>query len=626
MSTTMKTPGVYIQELDAFGNSVVPVPTAVPAFIGYTEKTTYNGKNLINKAVKVTSLAEYLSIFGSNAPEVKYALSSTISSEGLDELLKRVTSTEAALTAADKVVEDAAADVTEEQTKAAADAKTAKEKAAAELVEVNKDPVVKAFLDAKTVVDDAVKAGTAVTDEQQKTLKDANTAYNKVTDAADFVNHGFAYALTQKGINFRLYSAMKFFYENGGAACFVMSVGAYDYSKTSISDTTALTEAITLLEKEMEPTMLVIPDSVEVFDDTVTDETDDDYLKNRYKDAYSLQMAMINHCGEMMDRIAILDVPGGFKEPVVGTKSFEQFRSSVEPSNPKFKSYAAVYYPWMHTTIYQSSEISYKNIDTDTYAEVQKLLTSEFTDPETGVVAKDFKTIVETFKTDPSDDDLKAVAQSDIVLQNLSSSYKILMNEIKGCMNLLAPSAGMAGIYTSVDNNDGVWKAPANVGVQSTVAPSINIDHAQQEDLNVPISGKSICAIRAFVGRGNLVWGARTMDGNSNDWRYVNVRRTLIFLEESVKDAAKAFVFAPNDASTWVTVKSMISNFLIGIWKQGGLVGPKPADAFSVSVGLGSTMTNDDIQNGIMRVSVKVAVSHPAEFIEITFQQQMQKA
>ncbi len=192
-------------------------------------------------------------------------------------------------------------------------------------------------------------------------------------------------------------------------------------------------------------------------------------------------------------------------------------------------------------------------------------------------------------------------------------------------MNLIAPSAGMAGIYTTVDNNEGVWVAPANVGIQSTITPAIKIDHAAQEDLNMPIDGKSICAIRAFTGRGNLVWGARTLDGNSNDWRYINVRRTLMYIEQSVQDAAKSYVFAPNDAGTWVNVKSMISSFLTGLWKQGGLVGPKPADAFSVTIGLGSTMTGDDILNGIMRVAVKVAVSYPAEFIEITFQQEMQK-
>ena len=86
MSTTMKTPGVYIQELDAFGNSVVPVPTAVPAFIGYTEKTSYKGKSLLNKAVRVTSLKDFTDIFGSNPPEVKYNLTAALLPERLVEL------------------------------------------------------------------------------------------------------------------------------------------------------------------------------------------------------------------------------------------------------------------------------------------------------------------------------------------------------------------------------------------------------------------------------------------------------------------------------------------------------------------------------------------------------------
>ena len=97
-------------------------------------------------------------------------------------------------------------------------------------------------------------------------------------------------------------------------------------------------------------------------------------------------------------------------------------------------------------------------------------------------------------------------------------------------------------------------------------------------------------------------------------------------LEQSVKEAASAYVFAPNDPSTWVSVKSMIGNFLTGVWNQGGLVGSTPDAAFSVSIGLGSTMSNDDILNGIMRVTVKVAPSRPAEFIEITFQQQQQQS
>ena len=125
---------------------------------------------------------------------------------------------------------------------------------------------------------------------------------------------------------------------------------------------------------------------------------------------------------------------------------------------------------------------------------------------------------------------------------------------------------------------------------------------------------------------GTLVWGARTLDGNSLDWRYINVRRTMIMIEESIRLAAKAYVFEPNTAQTWVTIRSMIENFLTSVWKAGGLAGAVPTDAFSVHVGLGETMTPVDILEGKLLITVLVAVTRPAEFIEITFQQQMQKS
>jgi len=139
-----------------------------------------------------------------------------------------------------------------------------------------------------------------------------------------------------------------------------------------------------------------------------------------------------------------------------------------------------------------------------------------------------------------------------------------------------------------------------------------------------PITGKSVNAIRSFVGNGVLIWGARTLDGNSQDWRYVNVRRTIIMLEQSIKSAARSYVFLPNVSATWINLKSSIENFLTGIWKQGGLAGSKPEEAFSVLVGLGSTMTAQDILDGYLNVVVLVAVIRPAEFIEISFRQQLQ--
>lgn len=227
---------------------------------------------------------------------------------------------------------------------------------------------------------------------------------------------------------------------------------------------------------------------------------------------------------------------------------------------------------------------------------------------------------------DPNAPEDPSTETIDKTMRAVAPLYVEIMDAITAYMNTMAPSAAMAGLYTAVDNNRGVWKAPANVSVNSVVSPTVNIDHEEQENLNVSTTGKSINAIRPFVGEGTLVWGARTLDGNSLDWRYINVRRTMIMLEESIRLASKAYVFEPNTAQTWVTMRSMIENFLTSIWKQGGLAGAVPADAFSVHVGLGDTMTPVDILEGILRITVLVAVVRPAEFIEITFQQQMQKS
>jgi phage tail sheath protein FI len=140
----------------------------------------------------------------------------------------------------------------------------------------------------------------------------------------------------------------------------------------------------------------------------------------------------------------------------------------------------------------------------------------------------------------------------------------------------------------------------------------------------MPIDGLAVNAIRSFVGRGTLVWGARTLDGNSNDWRYIQVRRALIYIEQSVELALNKFVFEPNVAQTWVTVSSMISSFLRGVWSAGGLMGATPQEAFTVQCGLGSTMTAQDVLEGRMLVQIMLQMVRPAEFIVLTFKQQMQ--
>jgi len=192
---------------------------------------------------------------------------------------------------------------------------------------------------------------------------------------------------------------------------------------------------------------------------------------------------------------------------------------------------------------------------------------------------------------------------------------------------ILPPSASVAGVYARVDNNRGVFKAPANEGLLSVSGVTCEINDQIQRSLNVDENaGKSINAIRFFPGRGVKVWGARTLDGNSNEWRYVSVRRYFNMVEESTKKASEAFVFEPNDANTWVKVKAMIENFLVNEWRSGALAGAKPEHAFYVKIGINETMTAFDILEGKMIVEIGLAVVRPAEFIILKFSHKMQES
>ncbi len=218
---------------------------------------------------------------------------------------------------------------------------------------------------------------------------------------------------------------------------------------------------------------------------------------------------------------------------------------------------------------------------------------------------------------------------SNLELQLIASSavYANITQAIKNEGIIVPPSGAVAGVYASVDATRGVWKAPANVSLNTVIEPMVTINDNMQDDLNVDVNaGKSINAIRAFTGKGILVWGARTLEGNSNDWRYISVRRFYIMVEETVKKAAFQFVFEPNDGKTWVRLRAMIENYLSNLWSQGALAGAKPEAAYYVKVGLGQTMTFQDVLDGKMIVEIGMAPVRPAEFIILRFSQVQQQA
>ncbi len=180
---------------------------------------------------------------------------------------------------------------------------------------------------------------------------------------------------------------------------------------------------------------------------------------------------------------------------------------------------------------------------------------------------------------------------------------------------LVPPCGHMAGIYARVDNDRGVHKAPANEVVNGMISLQFQLDDNTQGILNP----KGINVIRNFRGRGNMVWGARTISKDPM-WKYINVRRLFIFVEKSVKRSMQWAVFEPNNERLWSRVKTTISQFLISVWKTGALMGTKPEEAFFVVCDR-TVMTQNDLDNGRLIVVVGLAATKPAEFVICRFVQ-----
>lgn len=173
----------------------------------------------------------------------------------------------------------------------------------------------------------------------------------------------------------------------------------------------------------------------------------------------------------------------------------------------------------------------------------------------------------------------------------------------------IPPSGSVLGIFARSDNTRGVHKAPANETVTNCTGLSVTYNTAEQDMLNP----NGVNLIRRFPGQGIRVWGARTASSKPL-WKYVNVRRLFIFLEESIKANTNWVVFEPNDELLWIRVRRTIEVFLEGVWKSGALAGSTAADAFFVNIG-SATMTQDDIDNGRLICVIGVAPVKPAEFV-----------
>ena len=361
-----------------------------------------------------------------------------------------------------------------------------------------------------------------------------------------------------------MWYAIRLFFDNGGGECYVVSTGNYQSSLTL----SALSDGVQVTAKVDEITLLLAPESVLL----------------AAADYQQLVNFMLSECNRLADRMALFDLPDGDK-----TLSASLLSTNRAYLGNTHLDSGACYYPFLTTTQRWQS------------ARYHQHITVSLDNGKT--------TQLSQLKTDDP------------------ALFKVIESLLADLYVSLPASVAVAGAIALVDATEGVWKAPANVQLRGIKHPMISISDTENETLNTDSStGKSINAIREFSGRGVRIWGARTLAGNDNEWRYISTRRLASMVQESVQKSLNWAVFEPNDANTWARITHSVEQFLISLWKLGALTAASPDDAFYVRCGLGTTMTANDVHQGIMNIEIGMAVIRPAEFIILRLQLHSQQA
>lgn len=627
MATSYKTPGVYIEEISKFPPSVAQVETAIPAFVGYTEKAVVDGEDYhtesIIKPIKIGSLPEYEFFFG-GAPDpttIEIELNSDDSVKktvvnGINLLYDSVRMFYANGGGDCFIV--SVGPFNKQATE------VNKQKLLDGLATLEKIDLPTLLVIPESVhlnVADAGEVHAAMLAQSNKlqdrfAVLDIVDGYKEISNSADPVSD----FRNNVGMNFLKYGAAYYPWINTTLPFKIdydaVVGGSYTRNGIAVASIKALfnAEIVAAIDK-IDADITVKTALTALSADTIVNRGNlEDYAQNLYGYFKLIfDSAQIVHA-------KLVKADSDFHKLLKLLYDYNYFSQSANSDAPSPA--------WDDPLIMDNFNTDFAPL---TFSDPSTDENDIYTATQTAVNAASY------FKDRVSElveltalffEELKSERKRRTDnLGEVDAVYKGILNAIGKQGVVLPPSGAVVGIYAMVDNDRGVWKAPANVSVTAVKGPAVNVTHEAQESLNVDTeAGKSVNAIRAFTGKGTLVWGARTLAGNDNEWRYISVRRFFNMVEESVKKASSQFVFEPNDANTWVKVRAMIENFLTLQWRAGALAGAKKEHAFYVLVGLGQTMTAEDILNGYMHVEIGMAVVRPAEFIVLKFSHKMQES
>jgi len=641
MASTLRTPGVYVEEISKFPPSVAQVETAIPAFIGYTEIAKKEANDdLLNEPTRITSLLEYITYFGKAEKETNFSVAVTENEDGNKDIV---------------ITEPASADKSKFFMYYSLQMyfangggpcwiiSVAKYKPAGpdfgelnvglDLLAKEDEPTLIVFPDAKSLGDDSnfyslynnaltqcknlqdrFTIIDTYTEDDDVEMNDPEGVRNRITSDAETKKYGAVYFPYLKTIlNYNIDESEVTISHTGGTfpAPIAQTTINTALAELVILETakgalvTAISDSVTAIAAAADDTaaLALVPSVITEIEALITNlekvivqseiivsaanDAADSSTNPAHKTAVITPTNTLNSIITSVVRQAIFDLE----------ESKDDFTSSGDQAAANAAGTAAN----TAAGVDVNTEII-DNIDDAILLAVDTIVTTGGT---TGVLEGHTLDEAETLDNE---------------------AYNAIKKELEKIKVVLPPSSSVAGVYARVDSDRGVWKAPANVSLNYVIKPTVKVTHELNGRLNIDTSGKSINAIRSFTGKGTLVWGARTLAGNDNEWRYVPVRRFFNMVEESVKKASEQFVFEPNDANTWVKIRAMIENFLTNQWRAGALAGAKADDAFYVRIGLNQTMTAQDILNGIMNIEIGMAAVRPAEFIVLKFSHKMQES
>ncbi len=381
----------------------------------------------------------------------------------------------------------------------------------------------------------------------------------EVTVFTDDTNGNVCTSISEASLSYLLYYSLKLYFDNGGEACYVVAVGTYRNPQQIVlkgslgSNYFGLQDGLNKLAETPDVSLIVIPEAVKL-------------IENEY--AVLVQAALLQ-CHTLGNRFAIFDLYNG-------DNAIADLNLNRGLFGSNYLNCGSAYYPYLKTTLnyYINSEGS--NVSVNYLAKVVHL----------GQLKK----------------------------MNYSL-FKFVRNELKSRFVNLPASGAVAGAYVTSDKYRGVWKSPANICLNAVIEPVCCVDHhpfelgtADQEDF------KSINCIRASMGKGPLVHGARTLEVKEDEGRYVSVRRFMIMVRASLKKSTCWVVLEPNEPHTWINVTRMIEKYLTLKWQAGALAGVTPQQAFFVKCGLGFTMNDQDMMEGKINIEVGLAILRPSDF------------